>query len=159
MSAVSCCNLSKLRLFKNVLLVTFLHCAWSMRMNFDRNFFKTSQQLLRNRLPANVRTKEELDMIADDVNKLSKVVVTSNVSSIPSHHPTLNLVLERLRTHSKPGSREDNETIALSIEGGGMRGCVSAGAAASFELPWDRRCCRHSLWKQCRGYGWCVFCE
>lgn len=73
-------------------------------------------------------------MIADDVNKLSKVVVTSNVSSVPSHHPTLNLVLERLRTHSKPGSREDNETIALSIEGGGMRGCVSAGAAAALNF-------------------------
>src|SRR5947209_1851988 len=43
------------------------------------------------------------------------------------------LLLDRQRTFSKPGSRADNRTIALAVEGGGMRGVVSAGMVAALE--------------------------
>ena len=44
-------------------------------------------------------------------------------------HEVLRLVQERARSGSRPGHRDDQYRIALSIEGGGMRGTVSAGMA------------------------------
>jgi predicted acylesterase/phospholipase RssA len=44
-------------------------------------------------------------------------------------HEVLRLIDERVRSGSKPGHRDDPYRIALSIEGGGMRGTVSAGMA------------------------------
>ncbi len=56
-----------------------------------------------------------------------------------SYHPVLSLVRERVLTKSKPGRRLqgssspsiDTPHLALVIEGGGMRGAVSAGMAAA----------------------------
>ena len=56
-----------------------------------------------------------------------------------SYHPVLSLVRERVQTKSKPGRRlqgssspsTDTPHLALVIEGGGMRGAVSAGMAAA----------------------------
>jgi predicted patatin/cPLA2 family phospholipase len=44
-------------------------------------------------------------------------------------HEVLRLIQERVRSGSRPGHRDDPYRIALSIEGGGMRGTVSAGMA------------------------------
>jgi predicted patatin/cPLA2 family phospholipase len=44
-------------------------------------------------------------------------------------HEVLRLIQERARSGSRPGHRDDPYRIALSIEGGGMRGTVSAGMA------------------------------
>jgi predicted acylesterase/phospholipase RssA len=44
-------------------------------------------------------------------------------------HEVLRVIDERVRSGSKPGDRADAYRIALSIEGGGMRGTVSAGMA------------------------------
>jgi predicted acylesterase/phospholipase RssA len=41
----------------------------------------------------------------------------------------LRLLLDRARSGSRPGQRADGARIALAIEGGGMRGTVSAGMA------------------------------
>lgn len=41
----------------------------------------------------------------------------------------LRVLRERLRAGSTPGNRTDGLRVALSIEGGGMRGAVSAGMA------------------------------
>jgi predicted acylesterase/phospholipase RssA len=41
----------------------------------------------------------------------------------------LRLIQERVRSGSRPGHRDDPYRIALSVEGGGMRGTVSAGMA------------------------------
>jgi predicted acylesterase/phospholipase RssA len=48
-------------------------------------------------------------------------------------HPVLQLIQKRVETKSLPGARDKNDTaiLALSIEGGGMRGAVSAGMAAA----------------------------
>lgn len=56
-----------------------------------------------------------------------------------SHHPVLSLVRERVLAKSKPGRRQQGSNspstdiphLALVIEGGGMRGAVSAGMAAA----------------------------
>ena len=50
-----------------------------------------------------------------------------------SNHPVLSLLQERAKTNSTPGNRvtSDNSHLALVIEGGGMRGAVSAGMAAA----------------------------
>ena len=44
-------------------------------------------------------------------------------------HEVLRLIDERVRSGSTPGHRNDPHRIVLSIEGGGMRGTVSAGMA------------------------------
>lgn len=51
------------------------------------------------------------------------------------HHPVLELMRERRRTGSRPGQRaaDDDERLGLAIEGGGMRGVVSASMLAALE--------------------------
>ena len=44
-------------------------------------------------------------------------------------HDVLRVIEGRARSGSRPGHRDDGLRIALSIEGGGMRGTVSAGMA------------------------------
>jgi predicted acylesterase/phospholipase RssA len=44
-------------------------------------------------------------------------------------HEVQRVIEERVRSGSMPGRRDDRYRIALSIEGGGMRGTVSAGMA------------------------------
>jgi predicted acylesterase/phospholipase RssA len=44
-------------------------------------------------------------------------------------HEVLRVIDERVRAGSRPGHRSDPYRVALSVEGGGMRGTVSAGMA------------------------------
>lgn len=48
-------------------------------------------------------------------------------------HPVVELIRRRREQGSLPGQREDGRRVALVIEGGGMRGCVSAGMTAAIE--------------------------
>ncbi len=48
-------------------------------------------------------------------------------------HPVTEVLRERVRTGSRPGARDDGHRVALVIEGGGMRGVVSAGMTAALE--------------------------
>lgn len=43
------------------------------------------------------------------------------------------VILDRLEQGSKPGARDDPFTLALAIEGGGMRGVISAGMLVALE--------------------------
>ena len=43
------------------------------------------------------------------------------------HHPVASALHARKLSGSMPGERTDGRRIALAVEGGGMRGCVSAG--------------------------------
>lgn len=47
--------------------------------------------------------------------------------------PVLRVVLERARAGSLPGARDDGHLVCLAIEGGGMRGAVSAGMCVVLE--------------------------
>ena len=48
-------------------------------------------------------------------------------------HPVSEVLLERAASDSAPGARRDRHRVALVLEGGGMRGVVSAGMAAALE--------------------------
>ncbi len=48
-------------------------------------------------------------------------------------HPVIELLQARARAGSSPGERADGHVLALAIEGGGMRGVVSAGMTAALD--------------------------
>jgi predicted patatin/cPLA2 family phospholipase len=48
-------------------------------------------------------------------------------------HPVLALLRERATDGTRPGARSDGQRLALVLEGGGMRGVVSAGMASALE--------------------------
>jgi predicted patatin/cPLA2 family phospholipase len=48
-------------------------------------------------------------------------------------HPVVQTILRRRDEGSKPGARTDGRRVALVIEGGGLRGVVSAGMTAAIE--------------------------
>jgi len=49
------------------------------------------------------------------------------------HHPVLSAITRRREQGSVPGQRKDDLKIALAVEGGAMRGVVSAGMVAGLE--------------------------
>jgi predicted patatin/cPLA2 family phospholipase len=60
--------------------------------------------------------------------------VDSNDFRLPEiPHPVLEVLRERAEHGSAPGGRRDPHRVALVIEGGGMRGVVSAGMTAALE--------------------------
>ena len=56
-----------------------------------------------------------------------------DAATAPFSHDVLNLLQKRYRSKSTPMSRvpDDTSVLALTIEGGGMRGAVSSGMAAA----------------------------
>lgn len=55
-------------------------------------------------------------------------------------HPVSDVLREREQSASEPGRRADPHRVALVIEGGGMRGVVSAGMSAALERHGLTRC-------------------
>lgn len=55
-------------------------------------------------------------------------------------HPVLDVLHSRLRDDSAPGRRSDPHRVAVVLEGGGMRGVVSAGMTAALERLGLTRC-------------------
>lgn len=55
-------------------------------------------------------------------------------------HPVLEVLEARLRDGSAPGARTDPHRVAVVLEGGGMRGVVSAGMTAALERLGLTRC-------------------
>jgi predicted patatin/cPLA2 family phospholipase len=50
-----------------------------------------------------------------------------------SQHPVVRVLRARTEAGSQPGARADGHRVALVLEGGGMRGVVSAGMVAALE--------------------------
>ena len=48
-------------------------------------------------------------------------------------HEVLRVLAARARAGSQPGRRDDGFRVALAVEGGGMRGTVSAGMALALD--------------------------
>jgi predicted patatin/cPLA2 family phospholipase len=48
-------------------------------------------------------------------------------------HPVLEVLRRRRETGSKPGARDDSARVALAIEGGGMRGVISAAMCTQLD--------------------------
>jgi predicted patatin/cPLA2 family phospholipase len=59
---------------------------------------------------------------------------------IDPSHPVSDVLREREESGSVPGERRDPHRVALAIEGGGMRGVVSAGMSAALERLGLTRC-------------------
>lgn len=89
----------------------------------------------RVRLISDIKTFEAF-LLSEKASQLSKVKVMGNFSGVTDDHPVVEAVISRWKANSKPGQRHhgDVKKIALSIEGGGMRGCVSAGATAALNI-------------------------
>ncbi len=70
---------------------------------------------------------------SDTKEKVEETKAYNAVEDLPFDHEVLKVIQERFRTNSLPGARAFNDTaqLALSIEGGGMRGAVSAGMASA----------------------------
>ena len=83
-----------------------------------------------------IRNVQELrSALLDDGLELKQTQVIHETASVDVqellNHDVIQLIAQRFETRSTPGRRTDNCTLALSIEGGGMRGAVSAGMAAA----------------------------
>lgn len=116
------------------------------RLNYvskDKEFIEQQQQLpnkialpydpLRNGKKIQISNVEQLrTAILDDGHMLKDIESTAKFSTeqVLSHH-VLDLMIQRFNTKSTPGNRTDDAKLAISIEGGGMRGAVSAGMAAA----------------------------
>src|SRR5438067_2344138 len=76
-----------------------------------------------------------LSMIARMSRELSAIRSSAPELGRPDvpMHPVLKVISERLRSGSEPGARSDGARVALAIEGGGMRGVISAGMDAALE--------------------------
>lgn len=76
-------------------------------------------------------------IVLDEGTELRNVPVALDVSNITVsdllNHQVVQLMVERFHSQSTPGDRHaaDTARLALSMEGGGMRGAVSAGMAAA----------------------------
>ncbi|GAB5033521.1 Hypothetical protein NocV09_01400550 [Nannochloropsis oceanica] len=64
----------------------------------------------------------------------TRLSVVGKTAESMQEHPVLKILHDRVRSGSQPGERQDGYKIGLAIEGGGMRGAVSAGAAAATNL-------------------------
>ncbi|GAA3182565.1 patatin-like phospholipase family protein [Nonomuraea roseoviolacea] len=51
------------------------------------------------------------------------------LDSATGGHEVLHVLADRVRRGSRPGERRDGHRVALAVEGGGMRGTISAGMA------------------------------
>ena len=60
-------------------------------------------------------------------------MTTDAFPSAGARHPVAELLRERRDAGSRPGARTDPHRVALVLEGGGMRGVVSAGMTAALE--------------------------
>jgi predicted patatin/cPLA2 family phospholipase len=66
--------------------------------------------------------------------------VSAHTQAALTGHPVAVVLRERAASGSEPGARDDPHRLALVLEGGGMRGVVSAGMAAALERLDMTRC-------------------
>lgn len=73
------------------------------------------------------------DRLINSVNVLGDTQIIGDKNHPERIHPVLKLIHERRRSNSTctEGPRPDGCKVALAVEGGGMRGCLSAGMVAA----------------------------
>ena len=82
-----------------------------------------------------VRSEHEMKHLLDtrefDVDDVYRQIRGDSATheAVSGQHEVLQAIKARVESGSRPGHRRDKLKIALAIEGGGMRGCVSAGMA------------------------------
>lgn len=118
----------------------------SLKTKLNKETFKTFQEKLNMETITEemMKAKLERDQTSTRQNNSSRSISNSNGNSnveygqedLPFNHEVIKLIEKRFKTKSKPGSREAGDTahLSLSIEGGGMRGAVSAGMASAIAV-------------------------
>ena len=96
-------------------------------------FAKQSVEIVKNATEISVKSEEELDARLASGLGLEQLRVEGAVTggNTDKDHQVLKILQDRRASGSKPQERADGHKVALVIEGGGMRGCVSAGMLAS----------------------------
>lgn len=81
--------------------------------------------------PRPVHTLDELKAMISEGYRVQDLDVRGDIASLLTKtseiHPVVKELYKRKIAKSIPGHRTDGKKIAISIEGGGMRGCVAAG--------------------------------
>lgn len=82
--------------------------------------------------PIRVTSVKQLKDVFHQGYRVQDIDVRGDIASLlkePTVHPVVKALHERKAKGTKPGERDegDKAKIAVAIEGGGMRGCVSAG--------------------------------
>ena len=142
------------------LLHSFFQLAHCFVVPVPRNLFqsnralKSTQIYSKKTIPTySVTTREELDaywedregrfrdakgninydLLINSVNVIGDTQIIGSKDHPERIHPVLKLMHERRRNNSlcTEGPRPDGFKIALAVEGGGMRGCLSAGMVAA----------------------------
>jgi hypothetical protein len=91
-------------------------------------------------MKAKKHSVEDLDIFKQELENgvpFETMKIIGDVAATPKEsllsHPVLQVLHERMYSRSKPCERNDPYKVALAIEGGGMRGCVSAGMTAALK--------------------------
>jgi hypothetical protein len=87
---------------------------------------------LKNRPPIPVERVEQLvKYVEEDAYHVQDMDVRGSINEILQNSDSIHPIVQMLHARKAAGSQnKDSKKIALAIEGGGMRGCVSAGMAA-----------------------------
>ncbi len=103
-------------------------------LNFDVSCFRSKTSKDKPKTLKNTLTTTPTNAMEKQTTNKSSSIESDVV--VPFDHEVLKLIEKRFKTKSKPGSRaiDDNDNLALSIEGGGMRGAVSAGMASAISV-------------------------
>jgi len=75
--------------------------------------------------------RQRNDSPSENLPASSPATLLSEPSGVAS--PVLRVILERASAGSRPLARQDDHLVCLAIEGGGMRGAVSAGMCVMLE--------------------------
>ncbi len=82
-------------------------------------------------VPKQICSVEELKKMIATGYRVQDLDVRGDIASLltPENdvHPVVKELYKRKAAASTPGHRTDGKKIAVSVEGGGMRGCVAAG--------------------------------
>lgn len=102
-------------------------------INKDTAFIERSQEPVFLKGKVQIKTVHQLrQAILDDGHLLKNVDNTAEFS--PDQvlsHGVIELMVRRFKERTTPQNRTDDSTLAIAIEGGGMRGAVAAGMAAA----------------------------
>ena len=97
----------------------------------------SGNRMIKGKMVPVVKSVEEFK-VASSMYAPTDFCVEADTQAVASNHPVIEAVVARWKARSTPKSRleeadkhGDNNKIAVAIEGGGMRGCVSAGATAA----------------------------
>ena len=67
------------------------------------------------------------------VESAHRLLTLDDVRDPSALPPVLRIAVERVRSGSRPGERDDGLHLALAVEGGGMRGVVSGGMCVALD--------------------------